>query len=78
MPRRWELLKQADDYDTELCAPDLLEYLRSLSFDERRAFNMAMGYVFQRISDADVKLPPSEYIFLKASNTPSTPSGGFL
>lgn len=65
-----ELVKQADQYDTSLCDTDLLSYLRSLSFDERRAFNMAMGYVFQSISDLGITLPKSEYLFVKASNTP--------
>ena len=65
-----ELVKQADDYGVPLCDSDLLEYLRGLSHNERRAFNMAMGYVFQQISDFDIKLPRSEYLFLKASNAP--------
>jgi len=64
-----ELVKQADEYGVPLCDSDLLEYLRGLSHDERRAFNMAMGYLFQQISDLGIKLPPSEYLFLKASNS---------
>ncbi|HEY6119942.1 MAG TPA: class I SAM-dependent methyltransferase, partial [Pyrinomonadaceae bacterium] len=64
-----ELVKQADEYSVPLCDDDLLEYLRSLSFNERRAFNMAMGYVFQQISDLGIKMPSSEYLFLKASNS---------
>lgn len=69
-----ELVKQADEYGAYLCDPDLLEYLRGLSFDERRAFNMAMGFVFQRVSDLGLSLPPSEYLFLKATDGPA---GGF-
>jgi hypothetical protein len=45
-----------------------LDYLRGLSHNERRAFNMAMGYLFQQISDYDIDVPRSEYLFLKASN----------
>ncbi len=63
-----ELVKQADDYGVPLCDSDLLNYLRGLSHNERRAFNVAMGYLFQQISDFDIKLPRSEYLFLKASN----------
>ena len=47
-----ELVKQADEYGVPLCDGDLLDYLRNLSHNERRAFNMAMGYVFQQISEA--------------------------
>jgi ubiquinone/menaquinone biosynthesis C-methylase UbiE len=65
-----ELVKQADDYAVPLCDEDLLEYLRNLSHNERRAFNMAMGYLFQQISDYDINVPRSEYLFLKASNAP--------
>jgi SAM-dependent methyltransferase len=63
-----EFLKQADDYKLPFEA-DFLDYLRGLSHAERRAFDMAMGYVFNKISDLDVKLPESGlYTFLKASN----------
>jgi hypothetical protein len=65
-----ELVKQADDYGVPLCDSDLLDYLRNLSHNERLAFNMAMGYLFQQISDYDIKVPRSEYLFLKASNAP--------
>lgn len=68
-----ELVKQADEYGVPLCDVDLLDYLRRLSHNERRAFNMAMGYVFQQISDHAIQLPPSEYTFLKASNAPLGP-----
>jgi len=45
--------------------------LRGLSFKERRAFDMAMGYVFGKISDLSVHLPNSGlYVFLKASDAP--------
>lgn len=63
-----ELVKQADEYGVALCDEDLLTYLRGLSHNERRAFNVAMGYLFQQISDLDISLPRSEYLFLKASN----------
>jgi hypothetical protein len=65
-----ELVKQADDYGVPLCDEDLLDYLRNLSHNERRAFNMAMGYLFQQISDLDINVPRSEYLFLKAANAP--------
>ncbi len=65
-----EFLKQADEYDLPF-EQDFLHYLRGLSFRERRAFDIAMGYVFGRISDLKIKLPPSGlYIFLKASEEP--------
>jgi SAM-dependent methyltransferase len=63
-----EFLKQADRYGLPFEA-DFLAYLRALSFKERRAFDMAMGYVFGKISDHDIRLPKSGlYLFLKASN----------
>jgi SAM-dependent methyltransferase len=63
-----EFLKQADEYGLPFEA-DFLDYLRGLSHRERWAFDMAMGYVFNKISDLDVKLPESGlYTFLKASN----------
>lgn len=65
-----EFLKQADEYETPLCDPDFLDYLRGMSFKERRAFNMAMGYVFARISEAGIRLPRSEYLLVKASAAP--------
>src|SRR3954469_17257551 len=65
-----EFLKQADRYDLPF-EDDFLEYLRGLSFAERRAFDMAMGYVFGKISDLNVRLARSGlYMFLKASNAP--------
>jgi ubiquinone/menaquinone biosynthesis C-methylase UbiE len=65
-----EFLQQADDYGQPFCEPDFLDYLRQLSFRERRAFNMAMGYVFDQISAAGLRMPKSEYLFLKAANEP--------
>jgi len=63
-----EFLKQADRYGLPFEA-DFLDYLRGLSFKERRAFDMAMGYVFGKVSDHDIRLPKSGlYLFLKASN----------
>jgi SAM-dependent methyltransferase len=63
-----EYLKQADEYEVPY-ERDFIEYLRGLSFAERRAFDMAMGYVFAKISDFDVRLPKSGlYMLLKASD----------
>jgi SAM-dependent methyltransferase len=63
-----EFLKQADKYGLPF-EDDFLDYLRGLSFKERRAFDMAMGYVFAKVSDLNVKLPRSGlYVFLKASD----------
>ena len=68
-----EFLKQADRYGLPF-EDDFLEYLRGLSFSERRAFDMAMGYVFGKISDLNVRLPRSGlYMFLKAANVPLGP-----
>ncbi|MCA1593167.1 MAG: class I SAM-dependent methyltransferase, partial [Acidobacteria bacterium] len=65
-----EFIKQSDKYGLPFEA-DFLDYLRGLSFDERRAFDMAMGYVFGKISDLHVPLPKSGlYVFLKASDEP--------
>ena len=68
-----EFLKQADEYGVPFEA-DFLAYLRGLSFTERRAFDMAMGYVFGKVSDLGVRLPKSGlYMFLKASAAPLGP-----
>lgn len=68
-----EFLKQADKYGLTF-EDDFLDYLRSLSFKERRAFDMAMGYVFGKISDLRIQLPKSGlYVFLKASDAPLGP-----
>jgi SAM-dependent methyltransferase len=65
-----EFLKQADRYGLDF-EDDFLDYLRGLSFKERRAFDMAMGYVFAKVSDLDLHLPKAGlYVFLKASNEP--------
>lgn len=65
-----EFLKQADKYQLKF-EEDFLDYLRGLSFTERRAFDMAMGYVFGKVSDLNIPLPKSGlYVLLKASNTP--------
>ena len=65
-----ELLKLADDYGLPRCDQDFLDYLRGLSFNERRAFNMAMGYVFERISEYQIKMPASGYLLVKAADQP--------
>lgn len=68
-----EFLKQADRYGLPF-EDDFLEYLRGLSFEQRRAFDMAMGYVFGKISDLNVRLPRSGlYMLLKASPAPLGP-----
>ncbi len=68
-----EFLKQADKYAL-IFEDDFLDYLRGLSFKERRAFDMAMGYVFGKISDLHIQLPKSGlYVFLKASDAPLGP-----
>ena len=65
-----EFLKQADHYGLAF-ESDFLDYLRGLSFKERRAFDMAMGYVFGKISDLNLALPKSGlYVLLKASDLP--------
>jgi SAM-dependent methyltransferase len=68
-----EIIKQSEQYGMEFDA-DFVDYLRKLSFTERRAFDMAMGYVFGKISDLHVKLPHDGlYIFLKASDAEPGP-----
>lgn len=65
-----EFIKQADKYGL-IFETDFLDYLRGLSFKERRAFDVAMGYVFGKISDLNLSLPKSGlYLLLKASNVP--------
>lgn len=65
-----ELVKLADDYELPRCDKDFLDYLRGLSANERRAFNMAMGYVFDRVSNYAIKMPASGYLLVKASDQP--------
>jgi SAM-dependent methyltransferase len=68
-----EFQKQADRYGLPF-EEDFVEYLRGFSFEQRRAFDMAMGYVFGKISDLNVRLPRSGlYVLLKASNAPLGP-----
>ncbi|MEP6820397.1 MAG: methyltransferase domain-containing protein [bacterium] len=68
-----EFLKQADKYGLGF-EDDFLDYLRGLSFKERRAFDLAMGYVFGKVSDLNLHLPKSGlYVFLKASDGPLGP-----
>jgi SAM-dependent methyltransferase len=65
-----EFIKQADKYGLNF-EDDFVDYLRSLSFKERRAFDMAMGYVFAKISDLNIHLPKSGlYVLIKASDQP--------
>lgn len=68
-----EFVKQREEYGLPF-EPDFVEYLRGLSQSERRAFDMAMGYVFNKISDLHVRLPKSGlYVLLKASDAPLGP-----
>jgi cyclopropane fatty-acyl-phospholipid synthase-like methyltransferase len=68
-----EFIKQTDKYGLPF-EDDFVDYLRGLSFKERRAFDMAMGYVFGKISDLHIKLPKAGlYVFLKASDAPLGP-----
>src|SRR5436190_5860833 len=53
-----EFIKQSDKYGLPF-EDDFIEYLRDLSFKERRAFDMAMGYVFGKVSDLHISLPKS-------------------
>lgn len=63
-----EFLKQADKYGLPF-EDDFLDYLRELSDKERRAFDMAMGYVFGKVSELHLRLPKAGlYVFLKASD----------
>ena len=68
-----EFIKQFDQYGAPFDR-DFIEYLRGLSFDERHAFDMAMGYVFGKISDLHLQLPSSGlYLLVKASNVAPEP-----
>jgi cyclopropane fatty-acyl-phospholipid synthase-like methyltransferase len=65
-----EFVKQREEYGLPF-ESDFVEYLRGLTHSERRAFDMAMGYVFNKISDLHVRLPKSGlYVLLKASDAP--------
>lgn len=61
------MTKLTEEYGMQVCDADFLDYLRTLSFKERRAFNMAMGYVFNKISEYAIRMPQSGYVFVKAS-----------
>ena len=68
-----EFIKQFDEYGAPFDA-DFIDYLRGLSFDERHAFDIAMGYVFGRISDLDLQLPSSGlYLLVKATDAAPEP-----
>ena len=68
-----EFIKQYDHYGVPFDA-DFIDYLRGLSFTERHAFDMAMGYVFGKISDLGLRLPSSGlYLLVKASNAAPEP-----
>ena len=68
-----EFIKQSEKYGLPF-EDDFIGYLRDLSFKERRAFDMAMGYVFGKISDLHISLPKAGlYVLLKASDEPLGP-----
>lgn len=68
-----EIIKQAERYGMRF-DEDLLVHLRSLSYKERRAFDLAMGYVFNKVSELNLKLPSNGlYMLLKASDAPLGP-----
>lgn len=68
-----EFIKQYDEYGAPFDR-DFIDYLRGLSFDEQHAFDMAMGYVFGKISDLNLKLPSSGlYVLVKAANVAPEP-----
>jgi ubiquinone/menaquinone biosynthesis C-methylase UbiE len=68
-----EFIKQFDEYGAPFDG-DFIDYLRGLSFDERHAFDLAMGYVFGKISDLDLQLPSSGlYLLVKASDAVPEP-----
>jgi ubiquinone/menaquinone biosynthesis C-methylase UbiE len=53
---------------------DFVEYMRGLSQKERRAFDIAMGYVFNKVSDLGVTEPGAgQSILVKASDVPLGP-----
>jgi ubiquinone/menaquinone biosynthesis C-methylase UbiE len=67
----------ADGRESKL-EPDFLEYLRGLSFKERRAFDLAMGYVSSRVVDLCLSGPTNAMsqatqFLLKASDAPLGP-----
>ena len=67
----------ADEEQPTRVEEDFLEYVRGLSFKERRAFDLAMGYVFSKLSDVKVSLPGgTPQILLKASDAQPGPFYG--
>ena len=68
-----EFIKQYEEYGAPF-DKDFIDYLSRLSFTERNAFDMAMGYVFGKISDLNIQLPNGGlYLLLKAGNCPLGP-----
>src|SRR4030095_14716997 len=68
-----EFIKQFDEYGAPFDA-DFIDYLRGLSFAERLALYMAMGYVCGKISDLDLQLPSSGlYLLVKATDAVPEP-----
>jgi SAM-dependent methyltransferase len=77
---RYAVCGSAEDFLVENKNPDraldadLVEYLRDLSFKERRAFDVAMGYAFSKLSDLNIALPGTGFnVLLKASDAPLGP-----
>ncbi|MDQ3684881.1 MAG: class I SAM-dependent methyltransferase [Acidobacteriota bacterium] len=65
-----ELLREADRLRFPV-EEDFLDYLCGLSFRERRAFNTAMGYVYDKLDALKVTTPRIGFqIFVKASDEP--------
>src|SRR5581483_9173311 len=63
-----DLLEPAEEQTYEA---DFLDYIRGLSQKERRAFDIAMGFVFSKVSDLGVAEPKNaQTILLKASDAP--------
>ena len=63
-----------DQAQAAMLEPDLVEYVRGLSFKERRAFDLAMGYASAKVSEIGATLTPTgRHIFIKASAAPLGP-----
>ncbi|MBA2340194.1 MAG: class I SAM-dependent methyltransferase, partial [Pyrinomonadaceae bacterium] len=65
-----EFLREADKLRFPV-EKDFLDYLRGLSFRERRAFDMAMGHVYDKLSRLEIETPENDFeIFIQASDQP--------
>jgi SAM-dependent methyltransferase len=62
-----DIIDQADGPAATL-EQDFVDYVRGLSFKERRSFDLAMGYAFAKVSDSGVSVAQdTTHILLKAS-----------